>query len=223
MAAGDSISRTKPWFYMGNFAPTPAPFPALSLPARSPWGTGWDRVKGFQNGLTLTINNTKVAITTSDLGNIDWVGNGAHGQTLAAQFRLPKASLIEKLAAYFVVTKAAAVGPPAFPAAEVRSVDPNAEYGPNDPGLFRIGIEGELEAGSQYDAKRIVRWIGYKARQTGNVVLKHDHTGNDAGMFPTMTAQLLPHTLTTADIPTTTGLTPADFKSELAGEIIIAA
>lgn len=219
MAAGDAISKTKPWFYIGDFAPTPAPIPTLSLAPRAPW-PNYSRIKGFQNGLTWTINNTKVAISTSDLGNVAWVGNGQHGQTIAAQFRLPTATLIDRLASFFTVTKAAQVGPPAFPAAEIKSSDPNAEFGTNDPGVFRLGIEGELEAGSQYDTKRIVRWVGFKAIQTGAVALKHDHTGNDAGLFPTMAAQLLPHTLAAAEL-TGSGIVAADIKSDLAVQMVI--
>ena len=215
MAAGDAVSRTRPYFYRGDFYPTPAVFPALSLAQGAAWPTGWSRIKGFQNGLQLTLLNTKVAITTPDLGNVDWVGNGSHGMTLAAQFRLPTANLIDKLAAFHSTSKAAVTGPPAFPATEFKNFDPTAEFATNDPGVFRVGIEGVLDAGSQYDTRKIHRWIGFKVRQTGNVVLRHDHTGADAGMFPTMTAQFLRHTVEPAEIAAT-GIAAGDIKSDLA-------
>ncbi|MEJ7873571.1 MAG: hypothetical protein WKF67_15040 [Rubrobacteraceae bacterium] len=221
MSAGDAVSRTRPYFWLGDFNPIPAILPATSLPLYGNWPTGWNRIKGFQNGLALTLLNTKVAITTSDLGNVDWVGNGGHGMTLAAQFRLPQADLIDKLAAYFSTAKAAATGPPAFPAVEIKSFDPTAQFGATDPGIFRVGIEGVLDAGSQYDTAKIHRWIGFKVRQTGNVVLRHDHTGADAGMFPTMTAQLLRHTVTAAEVAAT-GIGLTDIKSDMAVAMNIA-
>jgi hypothetical protein len=215
MAAGDSITIAKPWFYLGDLYPTPAIFPPLSLAARAAWPTGWSRLKGYQNGVNVTIQNPRVAIPTSDLGVVAYVGTGAHGIQIQTQFRLPTATLMEKLASFYKVSKATAVGPPAHPAAELWFQDANDELGTNPTSEFRIGIEGVALAGSLYATQRIMRFIGFRCQQGGNIGLRWDHTGNDAGLFPTMTAQALPYTVTDAEV-TDSGVAVADIKSDRA-------
>lgn len=213
MAAGDSVTMTRPWFYRGDVYPTPTKLPALSLAARAPWGAGWIREKGFQNGVTVTLQKPMAAIQTSDLGIVGYVSTGAHGIQVQSQFRLPTAGLLQRLASFYVVSKAAQTGPPAYPAADVWSFDPIDELGVYPSSEFRVGIEGLAQAGSLYDTAKIVRFVGFRGQQGGNIALRHDHSGNDAGLFPTMTLQLLPHTVTAPELDAT-GLVVADIKSQ---------
>lgn len=211
--AGDRVSITKPWFFRGEVYPTPTVFPALSLAARGSWPSGWVRERGFQNGVTVTMQKPMAAIQTSDLGIVGYVSTGAHGIQMQSQFRLPTAPLLERLSGFYKVAKSAVVGPPAFPAADVWNFDPNDELGTYPSSEFRTGIEGVTEAGGLYDDKRIIRIIGFRCQQGGNVALRQDHSGNDAGLFPTMTVQLLPYTVTSSEL-TGTGLSTTDIKSD---------
>lgn len=207
MAAGDRVSITKPWFYRGEVYPTPTTFPALSLAARAAWPSGWVREKGFQNGVSVTMQKPMAAIQTSDLGIVGYVSTGAHGIQMQSQFRLPTATLLERLAGFYKTTITGT------PDADVWNFDPNDELGANPSSEFRTGIEGVTEAGGLYVTKRIIRIIGFRCQQGGNVVLRQDHSGNDAGLFPTMTVQLLPYTVTSGEL-TSTGLATTDIKSD---------
>jgi hypothetical protein len=215
MAAGDSVTIAKPWFHLGELYPTPAVFPALSLAGRAAWPTGWTRLKGYQNGVNVTIQNPRAAIQTSDLGIVAYVGTGAHGIQIQTQFRLPIAKLMEKLASFYKITKAAAVGPPVFPAADLWAQDANDELGQYPTSEFRIGIEGVALAGSLYDTAKVMRFIAFRCQQGGNIGLRWDHTGNDAAFFPTMTAQALPYSVTDTEVEDS-GIDVADIKSDRA-------
>lgn len=215
MAAGDAVTIAKPKFWLGDLYPTPAVFPALSLAAGADWPSLWSKLRGYQNGVNVTIQNPRAAIQTSDLGIVAYVGTGAHGIQVQVQFRLPTAAIMEKLNSFYKVTKAAVPGPPAFPAADLWFQDATDELGSYPTSEFRIGIEGTAPAGSLYTTARIMRFIGFRAQQGGNIGLRWDHTGNDAGLFPTMTAQCLPYTVTSTEL-TATGIATGDIKSDKA-------
>lgn len=206
MAAGDSVTIAKPWFYRGEVYPTPTVFPAIDLDYRAAWPTGWVRERGFQNGVTLTLQKPVVAITTSDLGIVAYIPGEAHGVQMSAQFRLPTASLIKRLASFYEVAATA-------PDAEVWSFDPTDELGTYPSSEFRVGIEGRAQAGGLFSTPRTIRILGFRAQQGGNTAIKLDHSGNDAGIFPTMTVQLLPYTVTSGEV-TGTGLDLADIRSD---------
>lgn len=202
MAAGDAVTMTRPWFYRGNVHPTPTEIPPPSQALRSAW-TGWTREKGFQNGVTVTLQKPMAAIQTSDLGIIGYVSTGAHGIQVQSQFRLPTAGLLQRLGSFYAVVDGSN---------DIWSFDPTDEQGTSPVSEFRIGIEGIAQAGSLYAAARIVRFIGFRGQQGGNIALRHDHSGADAGLYPTMTLQLLPHTVTAADF-SGAEIDPADIKS----------
>lgn len=211
--AGNSVTITKPWFFYAEIYPTPPVFPSLSLAFRAAWPTGFARAKGFQNGVTVTLQKPMAAIQTSDLGIVAYVSTGAHGIQVQSQFRLPTAALLEKLASFYAVEKSVVAGPPAFPAATIWSFDPTDELDTNPVSEFRVGIEGLAQAGGLWDTTRIMRFVGFRGQQGGNIALRQDHSGNDAGLFPTMTLQLLPYEVTSTEV-SGTGMTTADIKSD---------
>lgn len=215
MAAGDAVVIAKPVVLIGDLYPTPSVLPALSLAHTVPpvWPSGWTAYRGYQNGAQLTWQNPKAAIQTSDLGIIGYVGTGAHGQQIAVQFKRPTADLIQKLGGLFKVTKAAVPGPPAFPAADLFFQDANDELGSNPSSEFRFGAEGVAGANSLYATSKILRYVGFRVQQGGNFVMRLDHTGNDAGIFPQMTIQCLPYTVTSAEL-TGTGMATTDMKDD---------
>lgn len=210
---GDSITLAKPYLYVGDLYPTPSAFPSLSLASRAAWPTGWSLHRGYQNGVVITVENPKVAITTSDLGNIAWVGTGAHGVQIQVQLRRPTATILAKLNSFYETTKTAAVGPPAYPAATLWAPDPTDELGTDPTSEFRVGVEGISQAGGLYATQKILRVIAFRVQQGGNIANRFDHTGNDAGLFPTLTVQALPYTVTSGEL-TLTGLTTTDIKSD---------
>lgn len=215
MAAGDAFTFFKPVFLYGDLYPTPAVLPALSLARTIPpaWPSGWTPIRGYANGAALTYQNPKVAIQMSDLGIGAYVGTGAHGQQLQIQFRRPTAILMQKLQSLFKVTKAAVPGPPAFPAAELFFQDANDELDTNPSSEFRVGLEGVAQANSLYATSKVARYIGFRAQQGGNIAMRWDHTGNDAGYFPQMTVQMLPYTITSTEV-TGTGVATTDIKDD---------
>lgn len=213
MAAGDSITVIKPWLYYGDLYPTPSVLPSLGLAFRGAWPAGWTLNRGYVNGVQLTFQNPRAAIQSSDLGILGYVGTGAHGQQIQVQFRRPTADLIKRLGSLYKVTKAAVPGPPAFPAAELFFQDATDELDTNPSSEFRIGFEGISQAGGLYATSKTVRYIGFRAQQGGNFVFRADHTGNDAGVFPTATLQMLPYTVTSAEV-TGTGMTTSDIKDD---------
>lgn len=221
MAAGDSITVLKPVFLIGDLYPTPAVFPALGLARTVPpvWPSGWTPNRGYANGVQLTFQNPKAAIQSSDLGILGYVGTGAHGQQLTVQFRRPTATILQKLASLYKVTKAAvplSPGPPvvpAVPAAELFFQDANDELDANPSSEFRVAFEGQAVAGSLYATSKVVRYIGFRAQQGGNIAFRADHTGNDAGVFPTLTCQMLPYTVTSSEV-TGTGISTTDIKDD---------
>lgn len=213
MAAGDSLTITKPWFYYADVYPTAPLFPALGLAFRGAWPTGFTRAKGFQNGVTCIFQKPMVAIQTSDLGIVGYVSSGAHGIQVQSQFRLPTASLLEKLASFYAVEKSAVVGPPAVPAATIWNFDPTDELDTYPSSEFRVGIEGQSQAGGLWAEARNLRFVGFRGQQGGNITLRQDHSGNDAGLFPNMTLQLLPYTVTSGEL-TGTGMSTTDIKSD---------
>lgn len=192
MAAGDSVTMLRPWFYRGVVYPTPTQLPAVALALRAAWPSGWIREKGFQNGVTVTLQKPMAAIQTSDLGIVGYVSTGAHGIQVQSQFRLPTSGLLQKLGSFYSVSPSTGV--------EVWSFDPTDELGTSPVSEFRVGIEGIAQAGSLYDTAKVARFIGFRGQQGGNIALRWDHSGNDAGLFPTMTLQLLPYTVTAGEM-----------------------
>lgn len=221
MAAGDGITVIKPVFLWAPLYPTAPVFPALSLARTVPpaWPVGWLPLRGYQNGVQLTYQNPKAPIPSSDLGNLGYVGTGAHGQQLTVQFKRPTMDFLQRLASMYKVTKAAVPavpGPPAvpaIPAAELFFQDANDELDTNPSSEFRVGFEGQAAANSLYAAGKILRYVGMRAQQGGNILFRADHTGNDAGLFPTLTCQMLPYTVTSAEL-TGTGMSTTDFKDD---------
>lgn len=308
MAAGDSPVISKPRLWI---APVGTALPSLTLGSYGNWPTGWLPVLGYTNGLTVTIQNPKAAIQTSDLGIIGYVGTGADGVQVQGQTKLPIASLMKYLNSFTEVDKAVQAG---SSVSEVRTItfatnatsagvttvtvdgysqsvnvlnsgtptttasavsaltwpgwttvptvgavaftatgagahsgtfststtatgqtgswatttpgtqtapqtylwgpDPNQTQGGTSE--FMVGIEGVADAGSLYDAAKIMRFIAFRAQQGGNIANRWDHTGADAGMYPSLTLQALRHTLTAAQV-NNTGLQLADFRTSTGG------
>jgi hypothetical protein len=116
------------------------------------------------------------------------------------------------------ITAAAAVGSPITTPAhgntDIFFQDATDELDPANPtSEFRVGVEGIAQAGGLYTEARTMRYIGFRAQQGGNFVARWDHTGNDAGIFPTMTAQMLPYTVASGDL-TNTGMDVDDFAGK---------
>lgn len=204
MAAGDAITILKPKFRLGELYPTAAVLPALTLAKDAAWPANWQLIRGYVNGVQVTYQNPKVAIGSSDLGILAYVGSGAHGQQMQIQFRRPTAELIQRLGSLYKVTKTGA---------ELFFQDATDEIGAHPSSEFRVGIEGIANAHGLYTDQKITRFVGLRAQQGGNFVARWDHTGNDAGIFPTMTAQLLPYTPSAGEL-TGTGMDAADFKDD---------
>lgn len=211
--AGDAITVVKPYLYVGDLYPTPSAFPALSLASRAAWPSGWNLHRGYQNGVIFTVENPKVAITTSDLGNIAWLGTGAHGVQVQVQLRRPTATILAKLNSFYETTLAAVTGPPAYPATTLWHPDPTDELGTDPTSEFRLGIEGISPAGGLYATKKTVRVVCFRVQQGGNIANHFDHTGADGGLFPTLTVQALPYTVQSSEL-TATGLATTDIKSD---------
>jgi hypothetical protein len=116
------------------------------------------------------------------------------------------------------ITAAAAASPPATTPAhgntDIFFQDATDELSTTDPtSEFRVGVEGISQAGGLYTEARTMRYIGFRAQQGGNFVARWDHTGNDAGIFPTMTAQMLPYTVVAGDLANT-GMTTTEFAGK---------
>lgn len=203
MAAGDSVTMLRPWFYRGASWGTRSVVQPMSSALRAAWPSGWSREKGFQNGVTVNLQKPMAAIQTSDLGIVGYVSTGAHGMQVQAQFRLPTAGLLQRLGSFYVVS---------VDDGEVWSFDPTDELGAGPTSEFRVGIEGISNAGGLFAAAKKVVFVGFRGQQGGNIAMRFDHSGNDAGLFPTMTLQLLPYTAQADDL-TGSGVTVADVKS----------
>lgn len=202
--AGNAITWAKPWVYRADIYPTAPVFPAVTLGLHAAWPTGWARQKGFGNGVQLTLQKPVVAITTSDLGIVAYIPGEAHGVQMQIQFKLPTAELLQRLASFYQVS---------VTDADIWNFDPTDELDDYPSSEFRIGVEGRAQAGSLYDTEKIIRIILFRCQQGGNIALRLDHTGNDAGLFPTMTVQALPYTVPSGEL-TATGIATTDIKSD---------
>lgn len=204
MAAGDSVTMLRPWFYRGSSWGTRSVIQPASAALRAAWPSGWTREKGFQNGVTVNLQKPMAAIQTSDLGIVGYVSTGAHGMQVQAQFRLPTAGLMQRLGSFYAVTNASV---------EIWSFDPTDELSVGGPtSEFRVGIEGISNAGGLFSTAKKLIFVGFRGQQGGNIAMRWDHSGNDAGLFPTMTLQLLPYTAAADDL-TGSGVTVTDIKS----------
>lgn len=203
MAAGEKITMLKPKTYL---APPLTVLPALSLAKDAAWPAGWVRYQNYVNGVTVTFNNPKEIIRTSDNGEIARFPNGQDSITITSTTRTPSMQFLQWLNGFQKIVKAAVVGPPAYPAADVYNFDPNT------PNQFMIGFEGYAEVDTLEATGKIVRFIAVLCEQTGNVANRGDWTGNDGNLQPALNVSCFSESTTNlTTITDATGLAPADF------------
>ena len=207
--AGEQIT------FMGQrcfLAPRNTILPARSL-ARvtndSQVPAGWLRYQNWINGLTINFNNPMENFTTSDNGVILVAPSGADSITVTGGNRTPRSEFLKWLNGLQKIVKAAAVGPPAYPAAEVFNFNPNEEN------RFMLWIEGWSDAGGLYPTARILRFIAPLCRQGGTTANRADKSGNDGNLQPALSVTA--EAETTANLTTITAATgwdPADFGDQ---------
>ena len=203
MAAGEKITMLKPKVYL---APPVTVLPAMSLPRDGAWPAGWMRYQNFVNGLTIAFNNPKEAFNTSDNGRIANFPNGQDSITIESTTRTPRMQFLKWINGFKKIVKAAVVGPPAYPAAEVYHFDPN------ETNKFMLGFEGWAEPDTLEDTARLVRFFAVLCEQTANPANRADWSGNDGNLQPQLNIECESESSTNlGTITANTGYATADF------------
>ena len=203
MSAGEKITMLKPKVYL---APPVTVLPAMSLARDGAWPAGWMRYQNFVNGLTVTFNNPKEAFNTSDNGEIARFPNGQDSITIESTTRTPRMQFLKWINGFKKIVKAAVVGPPAYPAANVYHFDPN------EANKFMVGFEGWAEPDTLEDTARLVRFFAVLCEQTANPANRADWSGNDGNLQPQLSIACFSESSTNLNtITANTGYATADF------------
>lgn len=191
--------------------------PGTVIPARSlgrvtvdtMMPAGWLRYQNMMQGLTVNFNDPQENFPTSDNGVIAVFPSGADSITISGTNRTPRMEFVKWFSGLKKTLKAAVVGPPAYPSAEVFNFDPT------ENNRFMICIEGYSDVGGLYDTAKLMRFIAPLCKQGGSNPSRFDKSGNDGNFQPALSVTCESETtavLTT--ITTGTGFDVADFGDQ---------
>lgn len=172
--------------------------PALAG-ANVPYGgnmpAGYNRILDTINGIMVTMRNPRVAINSDERGRLGDVRGDDDGIAIGFDVRTPTMEFVELVSSMEKVAVAAATGPPAFPAFNMRHMNPRKRK----PRLF-ICFEGVALAGSLFAVDTTIRAFAYRASNTANAEHIFRTRGADSVFHSAVTLECLPSQIQPAQL-----------------------